>query len=150
MLGQALNVHCGCWNFSSIHPLCLEWSEFHKQAQTLAGSWAGCKHLYPQLTLSFCLSHSSCCCEWWDLLLEIGRETNFNLLLNFSSLSILDHLIYFLFHTSDEAQWLFKFSSQGRKWERTVHPRGAKGSLSLEQAQCKFTLFGEENPKRSA
>lgn len=70
------------------------------------------------------------CCEWWDLLLEIGKETNFNLFLNFSSLSFPSHLI---FCSSDEAQRLLEFSShssQGRKWERAVYLRLPKAAQS--------------------
>lgn len=149
MLGQALHVDGGCWNSSSIRalwPMCT-WSEFHKQAQSLAGSWAACKHLYPS-SHSFWNKGSVplCCCELWDLLSEIGKETYFNLFLNVSSSSFLYHFMHFLLHTSDEAQWLRKFSSQGRKWERTILLRAAKGSL--EQAQCEFSHFGEENPKK--
>lgn len=106
-----------------------------------------CKHLYPQLTLKQGV--------YPTLLLLLGmmrfalrnREgDNFCLFLNFSSLSFLYHFID-LFYTSDEAQRLPKFSSQGREWEGTVHLRAAKGSW--KQAQGEFSHSGEENPKSS-
>lgn len=163
--GTSPNIHDGCWNLSSIYPLCFmcTWSEFHKWStvscekvrwlKTVCAATAEIAYtcsvgLYPsdcwphafnnpavevrcnkrcfQLTKAHttttnsyhhserrALSHSYLfwfLCEWCDLLLEITKETNLNLFVYFSYLSIIDHFLYFLIYTLDKAWQLLKFS----------------------------------------